>query len=192
VLHRLEKEDLLQILRSPKSSVILAKKRDFRAYGIGVEFTDGALALLAERAHEEHTGARSLVGAVEKALISFEKKLPSTSIDHFTVDDAVVCDPEKALQLLLSESSLSNFRQNFANKHGIELIISAEAETLLEQVAAEKNEAPGELCSALFADYGHGLKLAGVSEYTLTADAVRMPQEVLNELIKDYYSRQPS
>jgi endopeptidase Clp ATP-binding regulatory subunit ClpX len=73
VLHRLEKEDLLQILRSPKSSVILAKKRDFRAYGIGVEFTDGALALLAERAHEEHTGARSLVGAVEKALIGVSR-----------------------------------------------------------------------------------------------------------------------
>ena len=69
ILHALAKEDLLSILRSPKSSVILAKKRDFRAYGIDIDFSDRALEILAVRAHEEKTGARSLVGAVERALL---------------------------------------------------------------------------------------------------------------------------
>ena len=77
VLHDLGPEDLLEILRNPKSSVILSKKRDFRAYDIEVEFADEALALLAERAHAEHIGARGLVSAIEKVLINYEKKLPS-------------------------------------------------------------------------------------------------------------------
>ena len=83
VLHDLGSEDLLEILRNPKSSVILSKKRDFRAYDIEVEFADEALALLAERAHAEHIGARGLVSAIEKVLLNYEKKLPSVEIEHF-------------------------------------------------------------------------------------------------------------
>jgi len=190
VLHPLAKEDLLAILRSPKSSVILAKKRDFRAYGISTEFSEEALELFAARAHEEHTGARSLVGAIERALLPFEKKLPSSSVDHFMVDEEVLNNPEKALNRLLRSSSLAHFRRGFLEKHSIELFFSTEAETLLLQLAAENGQAPDEVCNSLFADYGHGLKLAGLNEFTLSEEAVRNPQEALNQLIKEYYSRQ--
>ncbi|MFT5374026.1 MAG: ATP-dependent Clp protease ATP-binding subunit ClpX [Candidatus Latescibacterota bacterium] len=190
VLHPLEKRDLLAILRSPKSSVLLAKKRDFRAYGIATEFTDTALEILATRAHEERTGARSLVGAIEKALLPFEKKLPSSSVDHFVVDEEVINEPEKALDRLLRSSSLSQFRRDFLEKHGIELFFSTAAETLLVQLAAEKEQTPDAVCDTLFADYGHGLKLAGLNEFTLSEEAVRNPQEALNQLIKEYYNRQ--
>ena len=109
ILHELAKEDLLSILRSPKSSVILAKKRDFRAYGIDIDFSDRALEILAARAHEEKTGARSLVGAVERALLPFEKKLPSGAVRRFTVNEDVITDPQTELLKLLSTSSLGNF-----------------------------------------------------------------------------------
>lgn len=189
VLHPLDKNDLLSILRSPKSSVILSKKRDFRAYGITIEFSDEALELLAARANEEQTGARSLVGAIERALLSFEKKLPSSNVEHFVVDENVLNEPEKALDRLLHSSSLGRFRRDFFDKHSIELFFSTAAETHLLQLAAENGQTPDELCNELFADYGHGLKLAGLSEYTLSEEAIRNPQEALNQLIKEYYSR---
>ena len=86
VLHGLSSADLSEILQNPKSDVILSKKRDFRAYGINVDFTEEALTLFAERAYEEHIGARGLVSAIEKVLLNYEKKLPSIEIEHFTVD----------------------------------------------------------------------------------------------------------
>jgi len=81
--------------------VINAKKADFRAYGIDIRFEDEALRLLAERAHEERTGARGLVSVLEKAILIFEKKLPSTDIRFFVVTPEVVEDPEGTLKAIL-------------------------------------------------------------------------------------------
>lgn len=189
ILHELAKEDLLSILRSPKSSVILAKKRDFRAYGIDIDFSDRALEILAARAHEEKTGARSLVGAVERALLPFEKKLPSSAVRRFTVNEDVITDPQTELLKLLSTSSLGNFCQEFSQKNGINLHIAPDAEALILQTAAAQKSEPSQLCETLFADYGHGLKLAELAEYTITVEAVRDPQEVLNQLIRAFYNR---
>ena len=58
VLEELSRDDLLEILRSPMSSVVLSKVRDFLAYGIELRFSDEALQLLADHALEERTGAR--------------------------------------------------------------------------------------------------------------------------------------
>jgi endopeptidase Clp ATP-binding regulatory subunit ClpX len=95
-------EDLYLILKNPNNPIINGKKRDFRAYGIEVRFENEALRLLAERAHEEKTGARGLVSAVERVLIGFEKKLPSTDIKQFLVTKEVVEEPEQELAKLLA------------------------------------------------------------------------------------------
>jgi len=102
IFDRLEEEDLYQILRSPNSSVILGKKKDFKAYGIDIRFEDEALRSLARQAYKERTGARGLVSAVEKVLMKFEKKLPSTNIKKLLVTPEMVEDPERELERLLS------------------------------------------------------------------------------------------
>jgi len=73
-------EDLYAILKSANSAVINSKKRDFMAYGIDLRFEDEALKKIAEMASGEKTGARGLISAVERVLLKFEKKLPSTDI----------------------------------------------------------------------------------------------------------------
>ena len=188
VLHDLEADDLCQILRNPKSDVILSKKRDFRAYGIEVEFTDEALALLAERAYGEHIGARGLVSAIEKVLINYEKKLPSVDIDHFAVDADTVLDPATGLAHLLQDTSLRNFREGFRREHDINLVVTPAAAVRIEELAAERDLEPRALCEEIFSDYGHGLKLAGLDEFRIGPEVVNDPQETLNSLIKSYYS----
>jgi ATP-dependent Clp protease ATP-binding subunit ClpX len=94
VLEQLSREDLYSILKNPKNPVINAKKADFRAYGIDIRFEDEAVHLLAERAYEERTGARGLVSVLEKAVLAFEKKLPSTDIRFLVVSPEVVKDPK--------------------------------------------------------------------------------------------------
>jgi endopeptidase Clp ATP-binding regulatory subunit ClpX len=96
VFEKLTEEDLFQILKSPNNPIILGKKLDFAAYGIDIKFDHKALRLLAKEAFDENTGARGLVSAIERALLMFEKSLPSLGIIQFPVTEAVVKNPEKA------------------------------------------------------------------------------------------------
>ena len=102
VFDRLEVDDLYHILKNPNNPITIGKKCDFKAYGIDVLFEDRALHRLAERAVEEKTGARGLVSAVEKVLLKFEKKLPSTGAARFVVTEAMVADPQGELEKLLA------------------------------------------------------------------------------------------
>ena len=187
-LDSLRQEDLLQILRNLKSSVILSKKRDFRAYGIDLNFTDEALQKLAELAFEEHTGARGLVSAIEKVLLYFETRLPSMEIDSFTVTDRVVAEPAGELQVLIVGSSLETYVRHFNRDCGISLLFTREAVAAVNEMAGERSLLPGELCRELLSDYGHGLKLLELAEFEVTEAVLRNPQEALNLLIKDLYS----
>ncbi len=103
VLEPLEVEDLYSILKNPNNPVILGKKEDFRCYGVDIHFEDDALRAMAEMAAEEKTGARGLVSVVERVLLSYEKKLPSTSIRFLVVTNDVVRDPEGELSRILND-----------------------------------------------------------------------------------------
>jgi endopeptidase Clp ATP-binding regulatory subunit ClpX len=113
VFDRLGIEDLYHILRNRNSTVVNAKKRDFRAYGIDLRFEDDALYAIAERACKHNTGARSLVSAVESILMKFEKKLPSTAIKRLVVTRSLVEDPAGSLRALLDRGESGSDRARY-------------------------------------------------------------------------------
>ena len=113
VFDNLTEDDLYEILKNPNNPVILGKKLDFAAYGIDVKFEDKVFRILAKRAFEENTGARGLVSAVEKALLVFEKKLPSTNTKKFPVIVSVMDDPKASLKKLLELSNTKELDQTF-------------------------------------------------------------------------------
>jgi ATP-dependent Clp protease ATP-binding subunit ClpX len=102
VFEYLETEDLYKILCNPKSPILIGKKRDFKAYGIDLQFEDEALRKIAENAALERTGARGLVSAVEHVLMKFEHTLPSTDIRCLLVTPAMVDDPAGELEKILA------------------------------------------------------------------------------------------
>jgi hypothetical protein len=101
VFEHLEVDDLYKILRNPKSSIIIGKKRDFKSYGIDLQFEDEALRRIAENAWQERTGARGLVSAVERVLLKFEHTLPSADLQHLVVTPAMTEDPARELKKIL-------------------------------------------------------------------------------------------
>jgi endopeptidase Clp ATP-binding regulatory subunit ClpX len=105
VFEKLEVEDLFAILKNPNNPITLGKKKDFKSYGIDIQFEEEALYGLAVKAFEEKTGARGLVSAVEKVLLKFEKRLPSTQIRQLVVTRDVVEHPERELGRLLENPS---------------------------------------------------------------------------------------
>lgn len=102
VLDDLKAEDMYKILTNPNCSVIVSKKRDFKAYKIDLKFEDRALWEIAQRAYQEKTGARGLVSAIERVLLKFEKKLPSTNIKQLVVTEGIVVNPVGELEKLLA------------------------------------------------------------------------------------------
>lgn len=98
----LEVEDLYAILKNPHSPIVNSKKKDFQAYGIDLHFEDEALWELAKMAYQERTGARGLISAIEKVLLKFERKLPSTTITELVVTVDMVKDPEGELEKILA------------------------------------------------------------------------------------------
>ena len=113
VFEKLEVDDLYAILKNPNNPIILGKEKDFKSYGIDIRFEDEALYELAVKAYEEKTGARGLVSAVEKVLIKFEKRLPSTDIPKFVVTREVVENPERELERLFQDPSNPEMQAKF-------------------------------------------------------------------------------
>ena len=264
IFEKLETNDLYSILKNPNNPIVLGKKKDFKSYGIDIQFEDEALYDLSAKAYEEKTGARGLVSAVEKVLLKFEKRLPSTPIRKLVVTRGVVENPGRELERLLQDPSNpemmakfdalvsrekkalkesirgreSEFRKrngmdlpegrvdliaqriiekgydvntvfeevaevkrqveelerDFDRKHGIRLQFDEEAIDRITAIALDEDGKGAALCSRLFKDYEHGLKLIrdkiGQKEFVLPKEAVENPEGYLNTLIREMYSRQ--
>lgn len=129
---KLNEDDLFQILQNPNNPIILGKKLDFAAYGIDVKFGERVLRILAKNAFEENTGARGLVSAIEKALLLFEKKLPSKNITKFPVTPAIVENPKKSLETLIELASNRQLNEDF------EKLLNQEKEFIKKFVRSNK------------------------------------------------------
>ena len=134
VFEQLEIDDLYAILKNPNNPIILGKKKDFKSYGIDIQFEEEALYELAVKAHEEKIGARGLVSAVEKVLLKFEKRLPSTDIQKFVITRAVVEHPDQELERLLREPSDPEMLSKF------EIFLSKEKMVLKESIRNKEEE----------------------------------------------------
>ncbi len=131
IFEHLETEDLYKILCNPKSPIVIGKKRDFKAYGIDLQFEDEALHKIAENAAKERTGARGLVSAVERVLMKFEHTLPSTDIHHLLVTEAMVDDPAGELEKVLARPDDPEREAAFCR-------LAAADEERLERLAAQR------------------------------------------------------
>jgi len=134
VFEKLEVEDLFAILKNPNNPITLGKKKDFKSYGIDIQFEEEALYGLAVKAFEEKTGARGLVSAVEKVLLKFEKRLPSTQIRQLVVTRDVVEHPERELGRLLENPS------NPETQAKLERLLSREKMALKESIMKREAE----------------------------------------------------
>ena len=111
-LDELSVKDLYSILQNPNNSVVVGKKLDFLAYDIRIQFDNEALMEIAEKAANEHTGARGLVSVMERTLLPFEKKLPSTDIKYLTIHQKLTKDPSAELNKLLSDPEHRSFHED--------------------------------------------------------------------------------
>jgi endopeptidase Clp ATP-binding regulatory subunit ClpX len=190
ILKDLDIDGLYKILKNKYSTVILGKKMDFKSYGIDLEFTDEALMELAKRAYNEKTGARGLLTVFERALIKFEKKLPSTGVKKLLVDMNLLNNPQEVLEKLILEDGIKKFQKEFLIDHGIYLNFDEGAISKLAEISKSTQQKVKDICNELFGDYFHGIRLMKLENFTIPAEAVDNPKGFMDNFIKCNYIKQ--
>ncbi len=205
VCYELSSEDLYNILKHSEGSIIKQYVRAFKAYGIDVMFSEESLRGIAEKAHEEKTGARALATICEKVMREFKFELPSSDIKRFMVTEAMIDNPVEELKKLLIDDSenrrliarelIREYEKMFMNEHKIRLSFSDDAVSLIDDRAKAEGTSIKLMCDKILEDYKHGLNLikrnTGRAEFTITKEVIENPSATLDEWFRRYYASQP-
>jgi endopeptidase Clp ATP-binding regulatory subunit ClpX len=205
VCYELSVDDLYNVLKHSAGTIIKQYERAFKAYGIDAVFSDESLWKIAEKAHEEKTGARALATVCEKAMREFKFELPSSDITSLVVTPEMIENPAEELgkllenpgqnRKLIARKLIEEYEEEFRNKHDIGLEFSDDAVELVSQRALEEGTDVKTVCGTIFEDYEHGLKLikrnTGKAEFTITKEAIEDPSGTLDKWFKKYYTHQP-
>ena len=100
--NHLSSDNLFHILQDTKESILNQYNDSFMSYGIKLDWQPEALQELAEMAHSEKTGARSLMTIFERIFRDYKFELPSTGVETFTVTKELVKHPKRELQRILA------------------------------------------------------------------------------------------
>ncbi|MBC6406649.1 MAG: ATP-dependent Clp protease ATP-binding subunit ClpX [Rhodobacteraceae bacterium] len=103
-LEDLDKEALITILTKPKNALVKQYQQLFRLEDVGLSFTDGALAAIAQQAIGRKTGARGLRSIIESILLDSMFNLPDMEGVAEVVINEEVITAQQAPLLLYSDA----------------------------------------------------------------------------------------
>jgi ATP-dependent protease Clp ATPase subunit len=109
--HELGVEDLFQILKNSEGSIMNQYKNAFEAYGVNLTHSDSGLYRIAQKAYEERTGARSLVGVCERTFREYKYQLPHSSIKNLELTERLVDQPDGVLDEMLQVSKATQLSE---------------------------------------------------------------------------------
>jgi endopeptidase Clp ATP-binding regulatory subunit ClpX len=203
--HELGVDDLFQILKNSEGSILRQYINAFEAYGIDLIPSDEGLYRIAQKAYEDRTGARSLVGVCERTFREYKYSLPHSSVKQIELTARLVDHPEAVLEEALRaarsrrlsemEIALNSIAEQWAQRNGIQVLLRPEAARLLSEKALESGEKVEDVFSSIFRDYEHGLNLIRggtvIPQFEITEEVIRDPKAALDQWIRAFYvSRQ--
>jgi ATP-dependent Clp protease ATP-binding subunit ClpX len=199
--HELGIEDLYQILKNSEGSIMRQYVNAFEAYGIELIPTDPGLYRIAQKAYEEHTGARSLVGVCERTFREYKYNLPHSSVKQLELTERLVDRTDEVLQEVLQAAKAGKLEEldlefnkiaaDWSRQNGIQIHLQPQAARLLSQKALESGDTLEDIFSGIFRDYEHGLSLIrrtqGIQQFEITPDVIKDPRTTLDQWIRSYY-----
>lgn len=100
-LDNLDNEALVRILNEPKNSLVKQYKKLFSLDSAELEFTDGALKAISEKAIERNTGARGLRAILEETMLDIMYEIPSRDDVEKVIITEETVKTKKAPELIL-------------------------------------------------------------------------------------------
>ena len=112
-LEPLDVKTLINILSEPKNALIKQYQKFFRIDGSELEFTPGALELIAERALKRDTGARALRAVCEEIMLDLMYKLPDQKQrGKYVITEDVVEGRENLFELKPGKAELERRKES--------------------------------------------------------------------------------
>ena len=92
----LTEEALVRILTEPKNALVKQYKHFFQMENAELEFTDGALSAIAQKAMARDTGARALRAILEEVMLDLMYELPDSDAagKRYIIDEDVIDGPQ--------------------------------------------------------------------------------------------------
>lgn len=195
-------DDLEAVMRQSEGSILRQYQRDFLGYGIDVHFENDAIRRVAEKAHEEKTGARGLMTVLERALRDYKFELPSTPSRSLTVSSEMIEAPLQCLDKILQDAGdsrmaalqteLQEFLDTFTKDHGIKLQISASVSTRLLEACIAADQSLAQYWDEHFADMEYGFRLlssnTGKKSFRLTKRFIENPGKTLSDWVAQSFA----
>ena len=98
-LDNLDRDALVRILREPKNSLVKQYVKLFELDGVSLEFSEDAIAAIADKALERKTGARGLRAIMENVMLDLMYRIPSDpTISHCVINKDLVEENLKELE----------------------------------------------------------------------------------------------
>jgi ATP-dependent Clp protease ATP-binding subunit ClpX len=198
--HELGVDDLFEILKNSEGSIIRQYINAFEAYGVELSHTNPGLYRIAQKAYEEHTGARSLVGVCERTFREYKYQLPHSTIKHLELTERLVDSPEEVLEETLKVSkvaqleemdrALNSIASEWSQKNGIKIHLQPEIARILSQKAYDSGDNLDEVFINIFKGLEHGLDLirgAQNLQFEINEEVIRDPKASLDKWIRAYY-----
>jgi len=197
VCNPLSCDDLESIMLNTEGNVLEQYHEDFEGYGISVDMTREAVRRVAERGHEEQTGARGLMTVLERLFRHFKFELPSTIIRHFEVSRETVDNPDGELVALLQtkesprreelEKGVGLYTEAFEKEYGLKLQWGKGVLAAIVDACIAEDVSVQTYMSRRFHDLGYGLKLisrgSGKTAFTITKKFFDDPSAELSRRI---------
>ncbi len=106
-LNSLDKEALINILTKPKNALVSQYKKIFELDNVQLEFTEDALAEIAEKAIERGTGVRGLRSIIESVVTDIMFDIPSrTDIGKVTITKDTLITKEPVFEYFQNEDRI--------------------------------------------------------------------------------------
>ena len=97
-LKDLDEGALIEILTEPKNALVKQYKRLFNMEGVELNFTDGALKAIAQKAIDRKTGARGLRSILESTLLNTMFELPTIeNAEEVVINEEVILNDAEPL-----------------------------------------------------------------------------------------------
>lgn len=105
-LQKLDKKTLITILTEPKNALVKQYKALFAFDGVKLEFEDGAIEAIADKAIERNTGARGLRSIIEETLSDIMFEVPSDDTIKTVIISKKCITDGKPPKIIHSDSKL--------------------------------------------------------------------------------------
>ena len=117
-LDKLEQKDLIRILTEPKNALVKQYKKLLSLDQVELDFTDDALAAIADLAIERNMGARGLRTIIENAMMSIMYQTPSEpDIEKVVVTKEVITQNAEPQVIRDDQDAAANQEIKAANDH---------------------------------------------------------------------------